>query len=177
MKKAWSVLGVIVAMLVSTFLLTKLFLYYADRPLKINTISKVEKVKETEEVLQFIHTTHESFNSFLNYGKSESYTEGDWKALHKWFTENEKALQNISNQVNSPKLKLDVASSYELAKLGVQAGNIQYVVYAHRIYHDLDIIINGYREETNVWGYTEISNGKHRNAVKEALKANNVKLP
>ena len=26
----------------------------------------------------------------------------------------------------------------------------------HRVYHDLDIIVNKYRGETNIWGYTEV---------------------
>lgn len=43
---------------------------------------------------------------------------------------------------------------------GVELQNIEYVVYAHRVYHDLDIIVNKYRGETNIWGIQNLEMGK-----------------
>lgn len=49
--------------------------------------------------------------------------------------------------------------------------NIEYVVYAHRVYHDLDIIVNKYRGETNIWGYTEFGDGKDIRVIEQAIQS------
>ncbi|WP_028400417.1 hypothetical protein [Bacillus panaciterrae] len=172
MKKAGIVLAVLAAMAASFFLMTKLFLYYANRPLGGAAVFKTEKVKETKEVLQFIHKSHESFNSFLNYGKAEKYTEGDWKQLRKWFGEQEQGLKTIDQKAVNAKIKKDLKRSYEITKLGIDTGNIQYVILGHRVYHDLDILTNGYSEETNIWGCTEFGNGQHVKELEEEIKKN-----
>jgi hypothetical protein len=172
MKKIWTVLAVLAAMAASFFLMTKLFLYYANRPLNASAVPNIEKVEETKEVLQFIHTTHESFNDFLNYGKADKYTEGDWKQLRTWFQEQEVGLKNIYEKAENKKIKQDLKRSYDITKAGIDTGNIQYVVMGHRVYHDLDILVNGYSQETNIWGYTEFGNGDHVKELEAELHKN-----
>ncbi|WP_369900424.1 hypothetical protein [Bacillus manliponensis] len=170
MKRVWRIVTVLVFMVIATYGLTKIFVYYANKPVGTAAIPKTEKVVETEEVLQFIRMTHESYNNFLNYGKSENYTDGDWNQLSRWFQQQEGALQTIDKKVKNKKIKRDVKRSYEIMKKGMVNRNIEYVVYAHRIYHDLDIFVNDYTGETNIWGYTEFGNGKDMKVVEEALK-------
>lgn len=170
MKRVWRILAVLVFMVIATYGLTKVFLYYANKPVGTAAIPTTEKVVETDEVLQFISTTHESYNGFLNYGKSEKYTEGDWNHLNGWFQKQEPALQDIEKKVKNKKIKRDVKRSYEVMKKGMATRNIEHVVYAHRIYHDLDILVNDYTGETNVWGYTEFGDGEGVKVVEEALK-------
>ncbi len=44
------------------------------------------------------------------------------------------------------------------------------LVYAHRV-HDLDIIVNKYRGETNIWGYTEVGDGKDIRVIEQAIQS------
>lgn len=171
MKRVGAILGIVVVMAIMSYGLTKVFLYYASKPAGVSGIPQVENTKETKEVLQFISTTHEQYNNFLNYGKAEQYTDGDWNQLIQWFQEEETALQDIHIKVKDKKLKKDVSNSYNIMKKGIETRNIQYVVYAHRVYHDLDIIINKYTGETNIWGYTEFGNGKDVKVIEQALQA------
>ena len=47
--------------------------------------------------------------------------------------------------------------------------NIEYVVYAHRVYHDLDIIVNKYRGNEYL-GYTEFGEGKDIKVIEQAIQ-------
>ncbi|PHA03671.1 hypothetical protein COE51_00740 [Bacillus pseudomycoides] len=170
MKKMWSILGILIVMGIASYGLTKFFVHYASKPVGVAAMPKVEEVDETKEVLQFIHTTHESYNGFLNYGKAEKYTDGDWNHLIKWFQEQEHSLKDFETKVKNKQIKRDVKRSYEILKKGIEARNIEYIIYAHRVYHDLDIIVNKYTGETNIWGYTEFGNGKDVKIIEQALR-------
>ncbi|WP_416826790.1 hypothetical protein [Ectobacillus polymachus] len=168
MKKVFGIFGLILLMAAAFFLLTNAFLYIANRPLDRPALANV-KVQETEQVKQFIAKTHESFNGYLNYGKADHYTDGDWKYLKQWFNGQESELKDLEKQVKNEKLKQDVRRSYEITKQGIETTNIQYVIYGHRIYHDLDIIINHNQKEQNIWGYTEFGNGANVKVVEDEL--------
>ncbi|ENQ3077695.1 hypothetical protein [Bacillus multifaciens] len=170
MKKMWSILGILLIMGIASYGLSKFFIHYASKPVGVASMTKVEDVNETKEVLQFIGTTHESYNNFLNYGKAEKYTDGDWDQLTKWFQEQENALKDFEKKVKNKQIKRDVKRSYEILKKGVATRNIEYVIYAHRVYHDLDIIVNKYTGETNIWGYTEFGKGKDVKLIEQALQ-------
>ncbi|KEK23709.1 hypothetical protein [Bacillus gaemokensis] len=170
MKRLWGILGIIIVMGIASYGLMKVLLYYASKPAGVSAIPQVEGVEEKKSVLQFIRTTHESYNNFLNYGKAEKYTEGDWNYLVQWFQEQEPSLKEIHKEIKNEKMKRDVRRSYELLKKGVEIRKIEYIVYAHRIYHDLDIIANKYTGETNIWGYTEFGNGRDVQVIEQALQ-------
>ncbi|MBO9128322.1 hypothetical protein [Bacillus sp. 165] len=159
-------------MVVGFFSLTKVFLYYAEQPLNVSAIPKLEKLQESEKTLEFIHTTHESFNGFLNYGKADKYTNADWKLLHDWFIQNESALKEMEQKVKDPSLKIDLKRSYDILKQGMEEQNITYVVLSHRIYHDLDILINQYTGETNIWGVTKFGGGENTKQIEVMIKSN-----
>ncbi|PEP79754.1 hypothetical protein CN581_17825 [Bacillus toyonensis] len=171
MRKLLSVLSIIIVMIIASYSLMKVLLHYANKPAGVNTIAQIEAVQEETKVLDFIRTTHESYNNFLNYGKAENYTDGDWNYLKKWFQEQESSLKNIHTEIKNEKIKRDVNRSYEIVKKGVELQNIEYVVYAHRVYHDLDIIVNKYRGETNIWGYTEFGDGKYIRGIEQAIQS------
>ncbi|EMA6342030.1 hypothetical protein ACO11K_000296 [Bacillus cytotoxicus] len=170
MKRILGILGMIIVMGLASYGCMKVLLHYASKPASVSTIPKVDDVKEKKHVLQFIRTTHEDYNDFLNYGKADQYTEGDWNHLVKWFQEQEQSLKDIHKQVKNEKIKRDVRRSYDVMKMGIEARNIEYVVYAHRIYHDLDIIVNKYTGETNIWGYTEFGDGKEVQVIEQVLQ-------
>lgn len=48
--------------------------------------------------------------------------------------------------------------------------NIEYVIYAHRVYHDLDILVNKHKGETNIWGYTEFGDGQNIRVIEQAIQ-------
>ncbi|HDR7792518.1 TPA: hypothetical protein QCY19_001056 [Bacillus luti] len=171
MKKILKFFGVIIVMIIASYSLMKVLLHYANKPAGVNATIQVEEVQEKKKALDFIRTTHESYNDFLNYGKAEKYTDGDWSQFKQWFQKQESSLKNIHKEVKNEKIQRDVNRSYEIAKKGVELQNIEYVVYAHRVYHDLDIIVNKYRGETNIWGYTEFGDGKDIKVVEEAIQA------
>ncbi|MDC2866000.1 hypothetical protein [Bacillus sp. BP-3] len=171
MKKIWSILGILLVMGIASYGLSKFFIHYASKPVGVATIPKVEGVDETKEVRQFISNTHASYNDFLNYGKAEKYTDGDWERFMKWFQEQENTLKGFEKKVKNNQIKRDVKRSYEVLKKGVTTRNIEYIVYAHRVYHDLDIIVNKYTGETNIWGYTEFGNGKDVKVIEQVLQA------
>lgn len=171
MKKWLSVFGIIIVMIIASYSLMKVLLHYANKPAGVNTTAQVEEVEEKKKVLDFIHTTHESYNNFLNYGKAEKYTDGDWNHFKQWFQKQEALLKNIHKEIKNEKIKRDVNRSYEIVKKGVELQNIEYVVYAHRVYHDLDIIVNNYKGETNIWGYTEFGNGKDIKVIEQAIQS------
>ncbi|MDM5187738.1 hypothetical protein QUF99_10495 [Bacillus sp. DX4.1] len=169
MKKVWTILGVLIVMGITSYGLMKVFVHYASKPVGVSAIPKIEEVEEKKEVLHFIRTTHESYNNFLNYGKAEKYTDGDWNHLIQWFQKQEPALKDVHTKVKDEKMKRDVKRSYEIMKKGIEVRNIEYVVYAHRVYHDLDVVVNKYTGETNIWGYTEFGNGKDVKVIEQAL--------
>lgn len=168
MKRTLRIIGVIMLMAVTFLLLTNLFMYIANRPIA-NPAAVHVKVEEEESVKHFIAKTHESLNGFLNYGKSDRYTEGDWKYIKQWFQSQESELREFDKQVKNEKLKRDIKRSYELTKNGIETNNMQNVIYGHRIYHDLDIIINNYQKEQNIWGVTEFGNGANIKVVEDEI--------
>ncbi|MED1509990.1 hypothetical protein [Bacillus proteolyticus] len=170
MKKLLSVLVTITVMAIASYSLTKVLLYYANKSAGVNTVAQIEDVQEKKKTLEFVRMTHESYNNFLNYGKAEEYTDGDWKHFKQWFQEQEPSLKNIHKEIKNEKIKRDVNRSYEIVKKGVELHNIEYVVYAHRVYHDLDILVNKYKGETNVWGYTEFGDGQNIQVIEQAIQ-------
>ncbi|MEY8349694.1 hypothetical protein AALF16_15575 [Bacillus cereus] len=171
MKKIVGILGTIIIMGIASYSLMKVFLYYASKPAGISAMPQVEDAKEKKKVLEFIRSTHESYNNFLNYGKAERYTEGDWDQLLQWFHQQEPALKSVHTEIKNEKIKRDVRRSYDILKKGIESKNIEYVVYAHRVYHDLDILVNKYTGETNIWGYTEFGDGKDVQIIEQALQS------
>ena len=93
MKKLLSVFGIIIVMGIASYSLMKVLLHYADKPAEVSTTAQIEDVQEETKVLDFIRTTHESYNNFLNYGKAENYTDGDWNQFKQWFQEQESTLK------------------------------------------------------------------------------------
>lgn len=171
MKRLMVVLGILAFMVIGYFVLKELLVYYGDRPLSAAGTLHSQTVNEKESSLQFIRTTHESLNAFLNFGKADAYTEGDWKKLKQWFQEQEPALKEFPKLLRDTKLQNDTTRAYETLKLGVDQSNIQLVIYGHRIYHDLDILVNQYSLETNVWHYTEFEKQENIKIVEEAIKS------
>nr|WP_141535469.1 hypothetical protein [Bacillus cereus] len=168
MRKIYT--GIIIVMIIASYSLMKVLLHYANKPAEVNTIAQIEDAQEETKVLDFIRMTHESYNDFLNYGKAENYTEGDWNQFKQWFQQQEPSLKNIHKEIENEKIKRDVNRSYEIVKKDVELQNIEYVVYAHRVYHDLDIFVNKYKGETNVWGYTEFGDGQNIQVIKQAIQ-------
>ncbi|MBK5487002.1 hypothetical protein P4T54_04325 [Bacillus mycoides] len=170
MKKLLSVLVTITVMAIASYSLMKVLLYYANKSAGVNTVAQIEEVQEKKKTLDFVRTTHESYNNFLNYGKAEKYTDGDWKHFKQWFQEQEASLKNIHKEIKNEKIKRDVNRSYEIVKKGVELQNIEYVIYAHRVYHDLDILVNKHKGETNIWGYTEFGDGQNIRVIEQAIQ-------
>jgi len=168
-KRLMILLGVLACMAMGYVALKELFIYYGNRPL--SAAGTLQTVDEKESSLQFIRTTHESLNAFLNFGKADSYTEGDWKKLKQWFQEQEPALKEFPKLLRDKKLQSDTTRAYETLKQGVDKSNIQLVIYGHRIYHDLDILVNQYSLETNVWHYTEFEKQENIKTVEEAIRS------
>ncbi|MCI0765671.1 hypothetical protein [Bacillus sp. TL12] len=171
MKRVWAILGIVIVMGITSYSLMRVLLHYASKPVGISALPQVEDVQEKKKVLQFIRTTHEDYNNLLNYGKAERYTEGDWNHLVRWFQKQEPSLKDIHREIKDEKIKRDVRRSYEILKKGIEVRKIEYVVYAHRVYHDLDILVNKYTGETNVWGYTEFGDGKDAQVIEQALQS------
>ncbi|MDZ5608326.1 hypothetical protein U2I54_14795 [Bacillus pseudomycoides] len=171
MKRVWAILGIVIVMGITSYGLMRVLLYYASKPAGVSPIPQVEDVEEKKDVLQFIRMIHEDYNNLLNYGKAEKYTEGDWNHLVQWFQEQEPSLKDIHTKIKNEKIKRDVSRSYEILKKGMEIRKIEYVVYAHRVYHDLDILVNKYTGETNIWGYTEFGDGKDVQVIEQALQA------
>ena len=171
MKRLMITLGVLACMAIGYVALKELFIYYGNRSLSAAGTLHSQTVDEKESSLQFIRTTHESLNAFLNFGKADSYTEGDWKNLKQWFQEQEPVLKEFPNMLQDTKLKNDTTRAYEALKLGVDKSNIQLVIYGHRIYHDLDILVNQYSLETNIWHYTEFEKQENVKIVEGAIQS------
>lgn len=171
MKRVIVVLGVLVCMGIGYVSLKNVFLYYGTRSIDAMSTVKTPNVDEKEESLQFIRTTHESLNAFLNFGKANTYTDGDWNHLKQWFQKQEPALKEFPKQLRDARLQHDVQRAYSALKLGMDKNNIQLVIYGHRIYHDLDILVNGYSAETNVWHYTEFEKQDNVKTVEDAIQA------
>ncbi|WP_459501575.1 hypothetical protein [Bacillus sp. C1] len=171
MKRVWMILGMVIVIGITSYSLMRVLLHYASKPVGVSTLPQVEEVREQKKVLQFIRSKHEEYNNLLNYGKAERYTEGDWQHLMQWFQEQEPSLKDIHKEVKDEKIKRDVRRSYEILKKGIEVQKIEYVIYAHRVYHDLDILVNKYTGETNIWGYTEFGDGKDVQVIEQALQA------
>lgn len=116
MKKLLRVFGIIIVMIIASYSLMKVLLHYANKPAEVNTIAQVEDVQEETKVLDFIRMTHESYNNFLNYGKAENYTDGDWNQFKQWFQQQEPSFKNIHTEIKNEKIKRDVNRSYEIVK-------------------------------------------------------------
>ncbi|MBM6616517.1 hypothetical protein [Bacillus suaedaesalsae] len=120
------------------------------------TISSAEK--------EFISNQHDFFNETTGWGEIESL---------QWKKQKENAsgiIDFLSNTELSPKLQSDFTAIQELSKLVADGETDKKIVlYLHRLFHDLDIEVNGYRSK-DYFEVTEVGNGEKKEVVTELIE-------
>ncbi|MCA1030804.1 hypothetical protein LCL95_07220 [Bacillus timonensis] len=140
---------------------------------------EVERVKNgvetsatyNQSVGEKIHNIHEYYNDILTFKKWESYTDpsySGWKSEKKMAEGIIKSIDTMLKDSNSSNLHSDLNNAKKLIQIAISNHDPTALIYLHRIFHDLDILYNGYREE--LWGFTHYqSNGKGVRTVEKHI--------
>jgi flagellar basal body-associated protein FliL len=104
------------------------------------------------EIQGRLNEMHEYWNDELGYGKWNSYSfEVNTNELNQ-------KVKEIREQIlpfTAGPLKEDVETAANKIEVGLKDKNIDTLKMAHRIFHDLDITLNGYQSATTYWEVTE----------------------
>lgn len=114
-----------------------------------------------EQISQFIDTNHEFFNETLGWGKYKNVNWNQQKERADQIIEEvtvllpkiekqiqtmmeEKLLTDVAIDDDPRDLKLDFNMIQALLEIATKNQDVQGLIYAHRVFHDLDVEWNGY---------------------------------
>lgn len=124
---------------------------------KNEAVTAIEALSIEDE----ISSIHGYLNDEVCYGKEVNFN--DWENASADITDYAKDLDVMAVQANESghkKLGGDLKRASELMTRALSAQDVQGLVYAHRIMHDLDVSVNGY-SNNDVWDATESGVGDH----------------
>lgn len=120
---------------------------------KANTESPQEKAEENDEesrtnnknehLAAFISEYHEVFNRLTN---DEKYKEINWNDFNKLGDQLIEEVNDFSSDEVPDEMKLDFSRIIDLTKIGQIGKETNVAIYIHRIFHDLDVEYNGYKQ-------------------------------
>ncbi|WP_164669905.1 hypothetical protein [Virgibacillus doumboii] len=105
---------------------------------------KIVKVASTKVNQIFISKTHDFYNKTLGYKNDKSIN----------VEKQTSKVKNIISKIESLQTEaIDFKRASALAQIYLKNNDKKALIYLHRIFHDLDIAINGF-EAKKVWGFT-----------------------
>jgi hypothetical protein len=160
--------------------------YKHEKAIENRTYKTVEHVKLSEEKEQeikmnytdestVIDIVHEQFNKMLGWG---SYTYFDDEEKWKNEKENLKFIYEIVERAKNDatineNMRKDFGNVLKLINKAVENRDVDGLIYAHRIIHDLDHEINSHEApDIQVFGYSIYCNGDETKEVYDYLKEN-----
>lgn len=124
---------------------------------KNEAVTAIEELSIEDEV----SSIHGFLNNEVCYGKDVNYN--NWENASADITDYAKDLDVMAVQANESghkKLGSDLKRASELLTQALDNQDVEGLIYAHRIMHDLDISVNGY-SNNDVWDATESGVGDH----------------
>ncbi|KAA0544891.1 hypothetical protein FZW96_18870 [Bacillus sp. BGMRC 2118] len=167
-RTAYALLGIILVVIIGGFILIQTdeaFTLFNQKENPVKPKSNIETVATIHsEEKEFISNQHDFYNKTTGWGEINSL---QWKKQK----ENASGIMDfLSNTELSPSLQSDYTTIKQLSTL-IENGekDKQAVLYLHRLFHDLDIEVNGYKSK-DYFEVTEVGNGENREAVTEFIK-------
>ncbi|GAF67189.1 hypothetical protein BTS2_4100 [Bacillus sp. TS-2] len=111
------------------------------------------KENEVEQVHQFISNIHQQWNDIVGWG---GYQNLNFEKLADVLKETEAEILEIKKLISDERIIEDLENAKSLFVIGVEQENQIAIVYVHRIFHDLDIIYNGYSNNKGFGGYSNL---------------------
>ncbi|MCR2821130.1 hypothetical protein [Lederbergia panacisoli] len=124
------------------------------------------EVDETENIVltnEAVKETHDTLNGLVGWGKSEKFS----------FSSNIGKLESLYDDVElmiiyakKDTVKSDLQNALDAIEKAIKAEDVNGLIVAHRIVHDLDGYLNEDPLDGKVWGYTETVSGNAKKALK-----------
>jgi len=128
---------------------------YFNNKIKATNELPVQTVKRGEinqvNIGKYISSNHEYWNNALCWGRSKNFS---FIVFEKNYNEYIKELDQIIDATENPHLKSDFTHVEKLLKKAEETKDIGSLIDVHRIFHDLDVTVNGY-ETSDFFGITE----------------------
>ncbi|MEO2223195.1 hypothetical protein [Priestia megaterium] len=145
--------------------------WYMDKSPTNNIIQAKAKsaiASEEPQTEDVIHSGHTIFNGAICYGKDAGFDfEGEWaEEMQTYKSKVEEQLPDIKDE----KLQDDLKNVILLIDIGLNEKDITALIYAHRVLHDLDIVVDGYSDSKEIFAYSTFLNGEHKDSVTSLLK-------
>ena len=132
-----------------------------------STVAQVDvEVVETENIVltdEAIKEAHDTLNSLVGWGKSEEFN----------FSSNKKELESLFADIElimiyekKDTVKSDLQNALDAMEKAMKAEDVNGLIVAHRIVHDLDGYLNEDPLDGKVWGYTETVSKNAKKALK-----------
>jgi hypothetical protein len=123
---------------------------------------------EPEDVGYTISSAHGVFNTLLGYGMDKAF-DFDYNKVDV-FAERDAIKAQLPN-VKDDALKEDLKDVVKLINKGYNDKDVEKLLYAHRILHDLDMTMNGYvGNHVDKFGYSHFDGGFKAFIVNSAVK-------
>ncbi|MDQ0340715.1 hypothetical protein J2S00_003541 [Caldalkalibacillus uzonensis] len=104
----------------------------------------------TGETRDRIAQLHQRYNQLVGWGEYQRFNHPDnWDNVS--FQADIEELEQLS-EMSAGVLQQDFENMARLVAYAVHEKDVEALLYAHRVIHDLDVIINGYDEQ--IFGYT-----------------------
>lgn len=114
-----------------------------------------------------VKKAHEILNEFVGWGGSEKF---NFDSTKNRFDTLNKYIQLALDHTSSKTIQSDLQNSLSVLEKAQETKDIDGIIIAHRILHDLDGFINEDPLDGKVWGYTETVTGSAEEVLKYITK-------
>jgi hypothetical protein len=146
------------------------FAWFVERDMSPEEVEAKEKVisDEPEDVRTTIANAHGMFNTLLGYGMADGF---DFEYNKVDVYGERDAIKAQLPSVKDDTLKEDLEDVVKLINKGYNDKDVEKLLYAHRILHDLDMTMNGYvGNHVDKFGYSHFDGGFKAFLVNSAVK-------
>ncbi|WP_156288675.1 hypothetical protein [Oceanobacillus salinisoli] len=116
---------------------------------------------------KLIAEVHERLNEMTGWGRYQNFDFQDSNDLHRIEIIMERLERLIENSTDDVLLN-DYTNAYLVVEKSLEEEDVEGVLHAHRIFHDLDIHLNDY-DSNEIFGYTEWKSGQQPRAITNYL--------
>ena len=148
----------------------------SNKPLTEEQVAKIQEENhiddEKYEVYENIGSAHTVLNDLVCWQRY-TYFDSDekWENSADELAEAKEYINVAYKNAKNGNLKKDLANAVKLINKGVKEKDVDMLIYAHRILHDLDYFFNDHKSPDVVtFGYTHYGNGKDVPEVEKSLK-------
>ncbi|RKQ33964.1 hypothetical protein [Oceanobacillus halophilus] len=136
-------------------------------------VSEDTEVENTEDVMKatkentVIANIHEDFNDMTGWGRYHNFDFNNSKVLNR-LQRIQEQIEAVIQESSDEALIGDFTNALLVLEKAIETEDVQGILYAHRIFHDLDIHINNY-DSKEIFGITEWKNGRQPRSINSYL--------